>query len=560
LGSDRCREERAIEEPLKSRRRSLRTLSAVLALAVVLALGWLAGGAERALGDGGGWVLHDRGVVLVREGSVSDFPLPLAIDFFTDAFGPPPGRWAADDMPVVFCTFQLNRPSTITAEQFRESIELAIRAWSDAEAAIGLRYSGDCPTGFRYEFKNRRNEIGFDDNRAVVTGTQAGQTLGQWSQLGGSDRNFTEMDIVLDEQARPEVPLQCFQTTMKHEMGHALGLGHSDVRGDLMFASFDPTDVSTCPAGPSLSERQRVQGLYGTDRAPTVTVGNGLSTDVGATVILNATGSDPEGMQLTYEWVQLSGPTVTLNANGSSVSFTAPQTTGVTLVFEVTVLDPFFHRGTATESVAVAVADQPPAQAPALIAFLPSSGGDALIGWRPVTGATAYQFCSSSTLAPDVVSCRDHELASAAVDWDITLATKGVASDRRVLTTGVRATSLKACNSQGCSAAGTGPLAGGLRWPAWDIDYDFFALGIDAGPAQWTIVGAVNVAGAKRSFDFYIGPPDDPLRTRVHRCGVLFPGAVCIFVLYPGDAQAELTTIVSSARQSPTVEHRIPIR
>ena len=539
----------------------MRTLPAVLALTVVLALGWLAGGAERALGDGGGWVLHDRGVVLVREGSVSDSPLPLAIDFFTDAFGPPPGRWAADDMPIDFCTFQLNRPSTITAEQFRESIELAVRAWSDVEAAIGLRYSGDCPTGFRYEFKNGRNEIAFDDNRAVVTGTQAAQTLGQWSALsGGSDRNFTEMDIVLDEQAQPNVPLQCFQTTMKHELGHALGLGHSDVKGDLMFASFDPTDVSTCPDGPSLAERQRLQGLYGIDRAPTVTVGSGLTTDVGAMVILNATGSDPEGRPLTYEWVQLSGPTIALNASGSSLSFTAPQTTGVTLVFEVTVSDPFFHRGTATMSVAVAVADAPPAQAPALIAFVPSSGGDALIGWRPVTGTSSYQFCSSSTLAPEVVSCSDHELASVAVDWDITLATKGVASDRRVLTTGVRATSLKACNSQGCSAAGTGPLAGGLRWPAWDIDYDFFALGIDAGPAQWTIVGAVNVAGAKRSFDFYIGPPDDPLRTRVHRCGVLFPGAVCIFVLYPGDAQAELTTIVSSASQSPTVEHRIPIR
>ncbi|HJM76117.1 MAG TPA: matrixin family metalloprotease [Dehalococcoidia bacterium] len=532
-------------------------------LALVFALGWLAGGADRALGDGGGSVPYDRGVVLVREGSPHDSAVPLTIDFFTDDFGPPPGRWAADGMPVEFCTFQFNRPSTVTAEQFRESIELAIRVWSDAEAAIGLRYSGDCPTSFRYEFTNGRNEIGFDDNRAVVTDTQAGQTLGQWSEPFGSvDRNFTEMDIVLDEQARADVPLQCFQTTIKHEMGHALGLGHSDVSGDLMFASFDPTDVSTCPDGPSLSEQQRVQELYGIDRAPTVTLGSGLTTDVGTMVILNASGSDPEGKPLTYEWVQLSGPTVALDAIGSSVSFVAPQTTGVTLVFEVTVFDPFFHRGTATESVdvAVAVADGPPAQAPALISFLPSSEGNALIGWRPVTGASSYQLCGASTLVPDMVTCSDHELASAPVDWDLTLGTKGVASDRRVLTTGVRETSMKACNSLGCSAVGTGPLAGGLRWPAWDIDYDFFALGIDAGPTKWTIFGAVNVAGAKRSFDFYIGPPDDPLRTRVRRCGVLFPGAVCIAVLFPADAHAEVVTIVSSVSEAPTVEHRIPVR
>jgi hypothetical protein len=124
----------------------------------------------------------------------------------------------------------------------------------------------------------------------------------------------------------------------------------------------------------------------------------------------------------------------------------------------------------------------------------------------------------------------------------------------------VRETSLKACNSQGCSAVGIGPLAGGLRWPDWDVDYDFFALAFDAGPAKWTIFGAVNVAGAKRSFEFYLGPPDDPLRTRVHRCGVMFPGAVCIFVLYPADAHAEVTTIVSSASETPTVEHRIPVR
>lgn len=534
-------------------------------LAVLLVGGWLVGGAGRALGDGGGRVTHDRGVVLVREGSLRegllrDGALPLAIDFFTDSFGPPPARWAAADIPVEFCTFQNNRPSSITADEFRDSVATAIRVWNDVEAAIGLLYIGDCPSGFRYEFENDRNEIGFDDNRAIVNGTEAGQTLGLWLEFpGSSDRNFVEMDIVLDEQPQPGVPLQCFQTTMTHEVGHALGYGHSDVDGDLMFPSFNPSDLSTCINEPSLLEQAKLQELYGVDRAPTVSA-SGVNVDAGASVTLTASGSDPEGKTLSYEWAQLSGPSVDLSASGASVSFFAPPTTGVTLVFEVTAFDPFFHRGTATVSVAVAVADRPPTVPPSLLSFRRGEGADAEILWESVTRASSYQFCSSSTLAPSVVSCSDHDDPTVAIDWDTVLATKGVASDRRVLTTGVRDTSMKACNSQGCSREGVGPLAGGLRWAAWDIDYDFFTLAFDVGQMQWTVFGAVNVAQSKRSFEFYSGPPEDPLRTLVHRCGLMFPGAICIVVLFPEDEHAAMTTIVSSAVGTPTVEHRIAIR
>ena len=539
----------------------MRVLPAVMILAVLLAGGWLIGGAGRASGDGGGWVLHDRGVVLVREGSLAGSAQPLAVGYFTDLFGPPPARWTPATMPVDFCTFQNNRPATISAEQFRDSVATAIRVWNDVEAAIGVRYTGDCTVGSRYEFENGHNEIAFDDERGIVSGTEAGQTLGLWRVLaGGSARDLLEMDIVLDEQAQPDVPFQCFQTTMTHEVGHALGFGHSDVEGDLMFPSFNPSDVATCPGAPSLSEQGKLQELYGVDRAPTVSAGNGVNIDAGASVILTASGSDPEGLTLSYEWAQLSGPSVELSPSGASVTFFAPETTGVTLVFEVTVLDPFFHRGTATVSVTVAVADRPPTVPPSLRAFRRGVGTDAEILWRDVTGASSYQFCAFSTLVPSVVSCQDFAVPTVAIDWDTTLGTKGVASDRRVLTTGVRETSLKACNSQGCSREGVGPLAGGLRWPAWEMDYDFFTLAFDVGRDKWTVFGVVNVTGARRGFTFYGGPPEDPLQTVVFRCGLMLPGAICIAVLSPGDEHFAVTTIVSSASGTPTVEHRIPIR
>src|SRR5690606_5942627 len=66
-----------------------------------------------------------------------------AIDYFTS--GAPPVRWNAEDVPVTICTSQANRPSSISAMQFREAVANAASMWNQVGAAVGYRYIGDCP-------------------------------------------------------------------------------------------------------------------------------------------------------------------------------------------------------------------------------------------------------------------------------------------------------------------------------------------------------------------------------------------------------------------------------
>ncbi len=77
------------------------------------------------------------------------------------------------------------------------------------------------------------------------------------------------------------------------------------------------------------------------DDAPSANAGSDQSVDEGDTVTLQGSGTDPEGVPLTYTWVQTSGPAVVLSdANAAQPAFMAPHgLTNVTLGFQLTVSD-----------------------------------------------------------------------------------------------------------------------------------------------------------------------------------------------------------------------------
>ncbi|MCP4047486.1 MAG: hypothetical protein GY732_16030, partial [Gammaproteobacteria bacterium] len=88
-----------------------------------------------------------------------------------------------------------------------------------------------------------------------------------------------------------------------------------------------------------------IQALFvSTNQPPMADAGNNQTVSSLSSVRLNGLGSsDPEGKQLTYNWIQSSNPKVSLSsAMSAQPTFTAPEVTGgnITLVFELTVTDP----------------------------------------------------------------------------------------------------------------------------------------------------------------------------------------------------------------------------
>ncbi len=264
--------------------------------------------------------------------------------------GSPPAQWSASKRPVEMCTFVENLPVWLSADQFREYIRQAAGVWNGVEAAIGIRYVGDC-TGTRWERRDGFNQIAFDDARDVISGSTLGLTESSisWAPpTGPTIRRIDEADIIV-ESGFPNVPA-CLLSTLTHEMGHALGFGHSTNSDDLMYSSVNMAKPETCHLIPSESEQQRLQDLYGVDRLPTIVLPAEQAIPVGSSMILRVTAEDPEGLPIAYEWEQLSGQPVVLSVDGPTASFIAPNNAGI-LQFRVTATDPNQHSTAAVGNV-----------------------------------------------------------------------------------------------------------------------------------------------------------------------------------------------------------------
>ena len=121
------------------------------------------------------------------------------------------------------------------------------------------------------------------------------------------------------------------------------GLSNSDLTFELRVSDGTNTSVDTVTVT-----------VNADNDAPSADAGVDQSVSEGALVQLSGAGSDPEGQGLSYQWVQTSGPAVTLSdPQAANPSFTAPQgLSNSDLTFELRVSD---GTNTSVDTVTVTV-------------------------------------------------------------------------------------------------------------------------------------------------------------------------------------------------------------
>ncbi len=137
---------------------------------------------------------------------------------------------------------------------YTDTLKIALGQWSEAtcpsggQASISLEYLGETSSSFvGYDSaagaKNENAVFFRTDNWAYADNNQVALTTVTFrSDTGDILDADIEVNSTLDISAERPLPARGFdlQTVFAHELGHVLGLAHSDERGATMYATYNP--------------------------------------------------------------------------------------------------------------------------------------------------------------------------------------------------------------------------------------------------------------------------------------------------------------------------------
>jgi hypothetical protein len=334
-------------------------------------------------------------------------PSPFAAAPFV--LNTPPIRWTAPIVSVNIATgAQLGLPSGGVPE-----INAAIAQWNAAGSSLrlagGSRVAPRCLdnagfAGILVTFNDPCNEIS-DDGNLLALASFGYQLTGE-QNIGGL-LFFPILDAIITTSANPEARLNlssssCFQSTLLHEIGHAIGFDHSADPSAVMYFQIS----NACFGAPVQLAGDDLAGLFtiyppaaggGVPGQPTVTTASAVAG------VLNLSwtgggGAAPTAHRLDFYAGVAYVATLTVGP-GTSVGIPIPPGTVGSFTVRVTALNgagaspPSAAFGFTIGSAGGCVG--PPA-APAVTGGV--AAGTASVGWPQVPGATAYVVSAGSAL------------------------------------------------------------------------------------------------------------------------------------------------------------------
>ncbi len=199
--------------------------------------------------------------------------------------------------------------------------------WQRFEIAVGESYTGDFDRIFFVNDHDAGAQDGesYFSNIKVYESDAVSSPTYSWTQVSGPT-------VILDDASASSPTFEAPE-----------GLTNSDIVFEL-----------TVTDGGLTTTDQVTVTVNADNDAPTAEAGPAQTVDEGDTVTLAGSGTDPEGRDLTYAWIQTSGPSVVLDdASAATPTFEAPEgLANSDITFELSVSD---GSNTSVDTVTVTV-------------------------------------------------------------------------------------------------------------------------------------------------------------------------------------------------------------